>query len=271
MPELPEVETTLRAIRPVVEGRRVEQMIVRRRDLRWPVSAELPDALAGTVINRAWRRAKYLLLEADTGTLVVHLGMSGSIRILSRDEPVRAHDHIDLVLGGGKALRYTDPRRFGAWLWVLEPVMKHPLLSDLGPEPWDPELSAASLQALAYGRRVPIKSFIMDNQIIVGVGNIYATEALFRAGIHPGRQAGRVASARWSRLLQEIRAVLESAIASGGSTLRDFSSGDGRPGYFAQKLQAYGREGLPCVVCGEALRALRIGGRASAYCPHCQR
>lgn len=271
MPELPEVETTLRAIRPVMEGRRVQQMVLRRRDLRWPVSVELPDILAGQTVEAVRRRAKYILASTAGGTLIIHLGMSGSIRILQADRPPGPHDHVDLVMQGGVRLRYTDPRRFGAWLWTSDAPESHSLLRALGPEPWDASLTPAHLHALALGRKAPLKSFIMDNGVLVGVGNIYASEALFRAGIHPARAAGRLSVERWALLLAEIRKVLEAAIASGGSTLKDFTSGDGKPGYFAQTLQVYGRGGLPCMACSATLREIRIGGRASVYCPCCQR
>lgn len=271
MPELPEVETTLRAIRPELEGRRIAGMRIGRRDLRWPVSPELPGMVVGERVVSACRRAKYILASTAAGTLIVHLGMSGSIRILREERPPGPHDHVDLVMQGGVRLRYTDPRRFGAWLWTSDPPETHVLLRALGPEPWDAGLNAGHLHTLASGRKAPVKSFIMDNAVLVGVGNIYANEALFRAGIHPARHAGRVSVARWGVLLAEIRNVLEAAIASGGSTLRDFTSGDGKPGYFAQTLQVYGRGGLPCMVCGAALQEIRIGGRASVYCPRCQR
>lgn len=271
MPELPEVETTLRAIRPVLEGRKIRRLDVRRHDLRWPVTAGIAGRLAGQTVSQVRRRAKYLLASVAGGTLIVHLGMSGSIRLLREPRQPGPHDHIDLLMADGTCLRYTDPRRFGAWLWTAEDPVGHPLLRELGPEPWDKALTAASLHELAAGRKAPVKAFIMDNHVLVGVGNIYATEALFRAGIHPGREAGRIVLSRWEVLLTEIRAVLDSAIRSGGSTLRDFSSGEGRPGYFAQSLQAYGRAGQPCLRCGTCLRELRLAGRASAYCPGCQR
>jgi len=271
MPELPEVETTLRALAPVLVGRRIAEVTVRRNDLRWPVPPDLGARLAGQTVRSARRRAKYLLLEVAGGTLIVHLGMSGSIRILSAPRPPGEHDHIDLRMADGRCLRYTDPRRFGAWLWTADPAEVHPLLRHLGPEPWDERLDAANLRALARRRKTPVKAFIMDNAVVVGVGNIYATEALFRAGVRPGRAAGRLSLAEWGRLLIEMRTVLEAAIRSGGSTLRDFTSGDGKPGYFAQTLQAYGRAGLPCVACGAPLKEVRIGGRSSVYCPRCQR
>lgn len=271
MPELPEVETTLRAIGPVLEGRRIECVIVRRADLRWPIPEDLPSRLKGQRVERVRRRAKYLLADVAGGTLIVHLGMSGSIRILEKSLPAGPHDHIDLQIAGGPQLRYTDPRRFGAWLWTDMLPEHHPLLKKLGPEPWDLVLTPEALHRRSRHRAVPIKAFIMDNAVLVGVGNIYATEALFRAGVRPGRAAGRVTLKEWAFLLKEIRSVLEAAIRSGGSTLRDFTSGDGKPGYFAQTLQAYGRAGEPCVLCESEIRETKIGGRASAYCPACQR
>jgi formamidopyrimidine-DNA glycosylase len=271
MPELPEVETTLRAILPVVNDRCVDNLVVRRGDLRWPVPALMPEKLAGQFIRNARRRAKYILADVADGTLIVHLGMSGSIRIVDVPPPAGPHDHIDLVMEGGPCLRFTDPRRFGAWLWAEGPPEDHVLLKHLGPEPWDAVLTAEALWQRAEGRKTPVKSFIMDNAVLVGVGNIYANEALFRAGIHPARAAGRISIQRWSLLLAEIRAVLAAAITSGGSTLRDFTSGDGKPGYFAQTLQVYGRSGLPCMTCGTVLQEVRIGGRSSVYCSRCQR
>lgn len=271
MPELPEVETTLRAIGPVLEGQRIERVIIRRADLRWPIPEDLPSLLMGQRVERVRRRAKYLLADVAGGTLIVHLGMSGSIRILARSMPPGLHDHVDLQVDGGPRLRYTDPRRFGAWLWTDMPPEHHPLLKKLGPEPWDSALTPEGLHQASRNRAVPVKAFIMDNAVLVGVGNIYATEALFRAGVRPTRPAGRVTLKEWAVLLKEIRSVLEAAIRSGGSTLRDFTSGDGKPGYFAQTLQAYGHAGEPCVLCETEIRETRIGGRASAYCPACQR
>lgn len=273
MPELPEVETTLRAIRPVLTGRHIRHLVVRHRQLRWPIPSALPALLADQPVLAVRRRAKYLLIETAAGTLIVHLGMSGSIRLHNdgRFAPVGPHDHVDIVMVDGTLLRYTDPRRFGAFLWTAGDPAQHPLLRRLGPEPWDPSVSAHYLRERAAGRRTAIKSLLMDNQVVVGVGNIYANEALFRAGIHPARAAGRISLARWQLLLDAIRDVLAEAIAAGGTTLKDFSAGEGRPGYFAVALAVYGRGGEACRRCGAALRASRIAGRSTVHCPQCQR
>lgn len=271
MPELPEVEITLQAIRPVLEGRRIARMTIRHHGLRWPVPPSLPARLAGQTAHCVRRRGKYLLVEIGGGTLLVHLGMSGSIRLLPREAAPGPHDHIDIMTVDGRVLRYTDPRRFGAFLWIDGDPTRHKLLRVLGPEPWDPDLTAASLRARAAGHKRPVKSFIMDNGVLVGVGNIYASESLFRARIHPKRPVGRISTAAWTRLLRAIREVLEEAIRAGGTTLRDFSSGDGRPGYFARQLAVYGRGGEPCPRCAVRLLEIRIGGRTSVYCGRCQR
>lgn len=270
MPELPEVETTLRAIRPVLLGRCVRAVQVRQWQLRWPIPDNLPSLLAGQPVLAVRRRAKYLLIEVPTGTLIVHLGMSGSIRLLPGAGGAGPHDHVDLVMADGDLLRYCDPRRFGAFLWAAGEVMRHPLLRHLGPEPWDECVSARYLQDLAAGRRVAVKTFLMDNRVIVGVGNIYANEALFRAGMHPGRAVGRISLPRWQRLLDAVRAVLTEAIAAGGTTLKDFSAGAGKPGYFAVELAVYGRGQAPCLGCGTLLREVRTAGRSTVYCPRCQ-
>ncbi|MCY7353701.1 MAG: bifunctional DNA-formamidopyrimidine glycosylase/DNA-(apurinic or apyrimidinic site) lyase [Lysobacter sp.] len=285
MPELPEVETTRRGLAPHVEGRRVTGVILRRPDLRWPIPPEISDVLPGQRIVAVSRRAKYLLLETDAGSALLHLGMSGSLRVLPASPPVGAHDHVDLVLddGGGHApgrvLRFNDPRRFGCLLW--QPAGEtHALLRGLGPEPLSPEgnSSGASdvfdgdyLFARSRGRSAPVKSFLMDQRIVVGVGNIYAAEALFAAGISPQRAAGRIARARYVLLADAVKAVLAHAITRGGTTLRDFLSPDGAPGYFEQELSAYGREGEPCKRCGRPLKHAWIGQRASVWCAHCQR
>lgn len=271
MPELPEVETTVRALRPHLEGRQLARLVVRERRLRWPVAAELPRILAGATVRHVGRRAKYILVETDRGTLIVHLGMSGSIRVLTRDMAPERHDHVDIVVNHGAILRYTDPRRFGCLVWQPAGSEPHPLLQDLGPEPWDPACTADYLFALSRGRRSPVKTFLMDGAVIVGVGNIYANEALFAAGIRPGRAAGRVTRAGYGRLLAAAQAVLEAAIRAGGTTLRNFASGDARPGYFKVDLQVYGRGGLPCPACGQTLKETRIANRTTVYCRECQR
>jgi formamidopyrimidine-DNA glycosylase len=270
MPELPEVETTRRGIAPHLVGRRVRDLVVRNRKLRWPVSPALASGLVGHEIRAVDRRAKYLLIEADAGTAIVHLGMSGSLRVLPRDTPVRPHDHIDLVLEDGRILRFNDPRRFGSWLWQPS-GQRHAVLSNLGPEPFEEAFHGDHLWRASLGRRAPVKTFLMDQRIVVGVGNIYAAEALFRAGIDPRRAAGRVSRERYARLADAVRSILAHAIARGGTTLRDFLAPDGASGYFEQELLVYGREGQPCKTCGTTLRGAVIGQRASVWCPVCQR
>lgn len=270
MPELPEVETTRRGIAPHCAGRRVLGILVRERRLRWPVPDELERVLPGATIERVERRAKYLLLRTGRGTLMIHLGMSGSLRLAAPGEPPRLHDHIDLLLAPRTCLRFNDPRRFGSFHWLAEgePV---PLLDHLGPEPLSPAFDGAWLHRRSRGRRGAVKNFIMDGRVVVGVGNIYASEALFLAGIRPDRAAGRVSRARYDLLADRIKQVLTSAITQGGTTLRDFVGGDGKPGYFAQQLRVYGRGGEPCRSCDTPLREVRLGQRSSVYCVTCQR
>lgn len=269
MPELPEVETTRRGIAPHMEGRRIRRAIVRQPKLRWEIPPQV-RALRDATVRGIRRRAKYLLIDTDRGQLLMHLGMSGSLRVVDADLPPGTHDHVDLVLDSGRAVRLNDPRRFGAVLFSDE-ADTHPLLRDLGPEPLSDAFDGAWLAARARGRRSAVKSFIMDNAVVVGVGNIYAQESLFLAGIHPSRAAGRISAARYEALARAIRTVLADAIEAGGTTLRDFSGADGRPGYFAQSLRVYGRAGAPCVTCGATLKAARHGQRSTCYCPHCQR
>lgn len=272
VPELPEVETTRRGIAPHVRGQRVREVIVREPRLRWPVPPALARELPGQRIEAVERRAKYLLFRTTAGTLIVHLGMSGSLRVLSAATPPGKHDHLDVVLTEDTCLRLRDPRRFGAVFWTREPPERHPRLLGLGPEPLDPDrFNAAYLHQKARGRRQAVKSFLMDSRIVVGVGNIYANEALFGAGIRPSTPAGRISLARFERLVETVRAVLARAIEAGGTTLRDFLDSEGRPGYFRQQLLVYGRGGEPCHHCGRPLREIRIGQRATCYCPGCQR
>ncbi|TGD72741.1 bifunctional DNA-formamidopyrimidine glycosylase/DNA-(apurinic or apyrimidinic site) lyase [Mangrovimicrobium sediminis] len=270
MPELPEVETTRRGIEPHVLGRRVEQVIVREPRLRWPVPGDLPQRMAGQVIDAVERRAKYLLLRTAAGSALMHLGMSGSLRVVPAGQAPGKHDHLDIRFADTLTLRFNDPRRFGCCLW-LEPGEQHPLLGRLGPEPLSAEFDGAYLYGRARGRKGPVKPFLMDQNIVVGVGNIYAAEALFAAGIHPQRPAGRVSQARYERLAEEVKQVLTFAIGHGGTTLRDFVGGDGKPGYFAQELSVYGREGQPCKRCGKTLKNSRLGQRSTVYCVTCQR
>ncbi|SDT21218.1 bifunctional DNA-formamidopyrimidine glycosylase/DNA-(apurinic or apyrimidinic site) lyase [Pseudomonas oryzae] len=270
MPELPEVETTRRGIAPHLEGHRVTRVIVRERRLRWPIPEDLDVRLSGQRILRVGRRAKYLLIEAECGTLIGHLGMSGSLRLVEAGLPAEKHEHVDIVLDSGLALRYHDPRRFGALLWSAAPL-EHELLRKLGPEPLGDDFDGERLYQLSRGRSMAVKPFIMDNAVVVGVGNIYASEALFAAGIDPRREAGSISRARYLRLAEEIKRILAAAIDCGGTTLRDFVGGDGKPGYFQQTLLVYGRGGEFCKVCGSTLREVKLGQRASVYCPRCQR
>jgi formamidopyrimidine-DNA glycosylase len=271
MPELPEVETTLRGIAPLVVGRSVAAMHVYDRRLRWSVPRWLPARIAGRTIDAVNRRSKYLLFRCSGDTLLVHFGMTGSLRAFVNPPPRRPHDHVDIVLDSGVTLRYHDPRRFGAMLWLPPPAEAHPLLSALGPEPFDPACDADYLWRATRRRSVAIKLALMDNHLVVGVGNIYANESLFRAGIRPTHPANSLSRPRLGRLLDAVRATLTEAIAKGGSTLRDYVDSHGEPGYFQLDYAVYGRKGLPCRSCGAAIREIRQGGRATSYCPRCQR
>ncbi|MBN4075125.1 MAG: DNA-formamidopyrimidine glycosylase [SAR86 cluster bacterium] len=271
MPELPEVETTCRGIQPHIEGKTVKSVLVRQPQLRWPVSAELGEILPGQRINKVSRRGKYLLLETKAGCVLIHLGMSGSLRITKKSEEVKKHDHVDIIMKNGAILRYHDPRRFGCMLWAGQQPFKHVLLEKLGPEPLTDDFNADHLFALSRKRNAAIKNFIMDGHIVVGVGNIYANEALFAAGIKPRRAAGKVSKAAYIRLVAAIKAILAEAIEQGGTTLRDFVGGDGKPGYFKQSLSVYGRGGESCVNCQTTLKEIRLGQRSTVYCPKCQR
>ena len=275
MPELPEVETTRRGLEPHLQGRRIHGVILRRPDLRWPIPPDIERALPGQRIAAIRRRAKYLLLDTDAGSALLHLGMSGSLRVLPGDTPVRAHDHVDISLEDGRLLRFNDPRRFGCLLWQ-PPGETHELLRDLGPEPLSDEFDGAAFNGdylfeRSRGRSAPVKAFLMDQKIVVGVGNIYAAEALFAAGVSPLRAAGKVSRERYHAIAQEIRRILTYAITRGGTTLRDFLSPDSAPGYFAQELSAYGRGGEPCPKCGRPLKQAMLAQRATVWCGHCQR
>ena len=270
MPELPEVETTRRGLAPYVVGRTIARVEVREPRLRWPVAKRLPSALADASILSLERRAKYLLFGTDAGTLLVHLGMSGSLRYLAEPLEPAPHDHIDVHFDGGGALRFNDPRRFGSFMLTTAPSA-HPLLKSLGPEPLGDEFDAEYLWSTSRNRRVAIKQHLMNGRVVVGVGNIYASEALFRAGIHPRRAAGRVSRARFEPLVAAVRDVLNDAIEEGGTTLRNFVGGDGKPGYFRGSLRVYDREGSPCLICGTKIERRVLGQRATFYCPRCQR
>ena len=275
MPELPEVETTRAGLAPHVEGRRVRSVTLRRPDLRWPIPDEIGTLLPGRTIEHVRRRAKYLLLDTDAGSAVLHLGMSGSLRVLPAATPVRAHDHVDIALDDGgldskRVLRFNDPRRFGCLLW--QPAGEtHALLQGLGPEPLSDDFDGDYLFARSRGRSAPVKAFLMDQRIVVGVGNIYVAEALHAAGVSPLRAAGRVSRERYRALATEIRRILDHAIRRGGTTLRDFLAPDGAPGYFEQELSAYGRGGEPCPRCGRPLKQAMVAQRATVWCGHCQR
>jgi formamidopyrimidine-DNA glycosylase len=271
MPELPEVETTRRGIEPHLLDARIHALTVRQKQLRWPVPDEMATRIAGARIEQVARRAKYLLIETTHGTLIIHLGMSGSLRIVDKTLTPEKHDHIDLHFGRGKLLRYTDPRRFGAWLWCEQSVYQHPLLASLGPEPLSDDFSGEYLFRKSRGRKLTVKSLIMDSHVVAGVGNIYANEALFMAGIHPLRPAGRISRLRYERLTKAICSVLDAAIRQGGTTLRDFLNSDGRPGYFQQSLHVYGRASEACTKCAAPIRETRSGQRSTFYCPRCQR
>ena len=270
MPELPEVETTCRGVRPHVEGQVLSALVVRNGRLRVPVPAGLADEIVGRSLCSVSRRAKYLLFDFGQGALIVHLGMSGSLRVVAAGAPPGTHDHVDLVFGA-QALRLRDPRRFGMVVWQAGAAAQHPLLARLGPEPLDAAFDAAYLHRVTRGLRAPIKHVLMDSHRVVGVGNIYASESLFRARIHPLEPAGALGPQRCARLVQAVRDTLAAAIAAGGSTLRDFVGGDGQPGYFQQQYFVYGRDGQTCRQCGGLVRRVVSGQRATYFCPRCQR
>lgn len=270
MPELPEVETVRRSLTPVCLGRQLRRITVREPRLRWPVAPDLAQQLEGQHIHGIDRRGKYLLFRLDHGSLIVHLGMSGRLQRVEQNTPCGKHDHCDLDLNDGHSLRFTDPRRFGALLFSETPE-SHPLIASLGLEPLEANFDAKTLHQLTRNRRVAIKAFLMDAHQIVGVGNIYANEALFRAGIRPQLPTGKLSHPRAERLVIAIKSVLTEAIAAGGSTLRDYVDGLGQAGWFQQSYFVYGRGGETCRVCGTPIKLSRIGGRATTWCPHCQK
>jgi formamidopyrimidine-DNA glycosylase len=270
MPELPEVETTRRGVRNALVGRTVVAFDLREPRLRWRVDAALAGTLAGQRILDVRRRAKYLLVDLERGSLIAHLGMSGSLRVMPQGSPRLLHDHYDLVLDSGQCLRFNDPRRFGSLHWCTGKVADHPLLASLGPEPLEDGLTATYLATRARRRKAAVKLFLMDQRIVVGVGNIYASEALYRAGVRPRRAAGRIKVAEWQRIVDSVRAVLGEAIRQGGTTLRDYVNADGTPGYFRQQLFVYERAGEPCRRCRTPIRHLVQGQRSTYYCPECQ-
>jgi formamidopyrimidine-DNA glycosylase len=271
MPELPEVETTRRGIEPLVANKIVDRVVIHNAALRWPVPSTLPVTLPGQTLHAVGRRSKYLLFNFDHGTLIVHLGMSGHLRVTLYDQDHRKHDHVEIGFRGGPVLRYNDSRRFGAMLWTEEPPLQHERLAALGPEPFSPGFNSAHLYRLSRGRKVAVKQFLMDANVVVGVGNIYASESLFRAGIAPAKQAGKVSKNAFDRLVSSVQTILAEAIAAGGTTIRDFSDSQGRPGYFKQDLRVYGRAGEECIACGSPIKQIRLGQRSTFYCVDCQK
>ncbi len=271
MPELPEVETTCKGIAPHIENNTITKVIVRNRHLRWPIPTGLNKKLSGQKINSVSRRAKYLLINTDIGTLIIHLGMSGSLRILQLDETAEKHDHFELQFKDGVCLRLRDPRRFGCVLWTKDDPLEHKLLVNLGPEPLDKIFNAELLYAKSRKRKTTIKQFIMDAKIVVGVGNIYASESLFLAKINPKRLAGKLTKKQSIDLTAAIKKILTKAIKQGGTTLKDFRSSDGKPGYFQQKLKVYDRNGESCMNCKKPIKQITLGQRSTFYCPNCQK
>lgn len=270
MPELPEVETTKAGITPVALNQTISKIIIRAPKLRWPIPKNIAKILPGQVVRSIERRAKYLLLRFDTGTLIIHLGMSGRLRILNEDTPPQKHDHVDICFTNGNILRYTDPRRFGCILWTSESPLEHKLLADLGPEPLTTAFTGKHLFTQAKNKKIPVKAFIMDAKVVVGVGNIYASEALFAAKIDPRKPAQQVTAEQYTVLAKDIKRILKESIAQGGTTLKDFYGAEGKPGYFVQKLKVYGRENEPCISCGTAIQSLQIGQRNTFFCTTCQ-
>lgn len=269
MPELPEIETSRRGIEPYLVGSSIMRTVVRQPKLRWPVSQQIVELENAQVLS-VQRRAKYLLIELESGWIIGHLGMSGSVRILPEFSEPQKHDHIDFILSSGKVLRYTDPRRFGAWLWEYDLSHSH-VLKHLGPEPLGDDFNGAYLFDKSRNKKTLIKPWLMDNKLVVGVGNIYASESLFEAKILPQRQAGSLTKKESELLAETIKRVLQRSIEQGGTTLKDFLQADGKPGYFAQELQVYGRSGEPCRVCGTLIDSTKHGQRTTFYCRYCQR
>jgi formamidopyrimidine-DNA glycosylase len=271
MPELPEVETIRQCVEGRVGGKTVREAVVRNPNLRWPVPGELPDLLAGRTVRTVDRRGKYLLLRCEGGTVLIHLGMSGRLLVRDLDTPLEKHDHVDIVFEDRTVLRLNDTRRFGCVLWTEEDPLEHPLLERLGPEPLENGFNGRHLFERSRNRIVMVKSFIMDSRVVVGVGNIYANEALFAAGIRPDRECGRISRKRYDRLAAGIKEVLQRAIDCGGTTFRDYCDAEGNPGSFALDLMVYNRAGEPCRACGATVQGSRLGQRATYYCPRCQR
>ncbi|MFY7698030.1 MAG: bifunctional DNA-formamidopyrimidine glycosylase/DNA-(apurinic or apyrimidinic site) lyase [Legionella sp.] len=270
MPELPEVETTACGIKPFLINQYITGIVIRQPKLRLPVNPETDELCRNKKITAIYRRAKYIIIQLCQGNLILHLGMSGHLRMMLEKKQPQKHDHIDLTIDNGSLLRYTDPRRFGLWLYTADTLEKHPLLVNLGPEPLSADFNPEYLWRRAFGKKQNIKSYLMDNTVVVGIGNIYATESLFIAGIHPLSPAGLISLETMDRLTTAIKNILRQAIAAGGTTLRDFYAADGKPGYFSFALNVYGRKGEPCLRCTTTIESMRIAGRNSYFCPRCQ-
>jgi len=271
MPELPEVETTRQGIKPYIQGSQIESTIIRQYQLRWPIPTDLATILYRQKIHQVNRRAKYILIQCDSGTLILHLGMSGSLRILETSSPAAKHDHVDICFVNGYTLRYTDPRRFGAILWTGDPVEQHDLIKNLGPEPLSEQFNSDYLLKRSQQRRCSIKTLIMNGKIVVGIGNIYANEALFMAKIYPLTPANKLSKEVICQLVDAIKDVLQQAISAGGTTLKDFKQSDGKPGYFSQQLNVYGKKGGHCPHCGASIKLIKEAQRATYFCPQCQK
>jgi len=271
MPELPEVETTRLGIAPHISGQTIKNVIVRNKNLRWPITATLKKDLLGQQFQKIDRRGKYLLCYTDHGCMIMHLGMSGSLRIVDKNIKPEKHDHLDILFTSGRVLRFHDPRRFGSIIWTKKDPLQHKLIKDLGPEPLSSDFNGAWLYKRSRKRTQAIKNFIMDSHNVVGVGNIYASESLFLAGINPKRKAGKVSLERYERLAKAIKKILKQSIKQGGTTLRDFVNGEGKPGYFQQQLNVYGRAGQPCKKCKSMIKEIKLGQRSSFYCSTCQK
>ena len=271
MPELPEVETTRLGITPHITGQTIKNVIVRNKNLRWPITAILKKDLMGRQFEKIDRRGKYLLCYTDHGCMIMHLGMSGSLRIINKNIKPEKHDHLDIMFASGNILRFHDPRRFGSVIWTRKDPLQHKLIKDLGPEPLSKDFNGTWLYKRSRKRTQAIKNFIMDSHHVVGVGNIYASESLFLAGISPKRKAGNVSLERYERLTKAIKKILKQSIKQGGTTLRDFFNSEGKPGYFQQQLNVYGRAGQPCKKCKSKIKEIKLGQRSSFYCPVCQR
>lgn len=272
MPELPEVETTCRGIAPHIIGQLISEIRVHNASLRWPIPvAQIQASLPGQKVLNVKRRAKYILIDCGNGQLIIHLGMSGSLRILKQNEALKKHEHLEILFANGSVLRLRDPRRFGAVLWTEQAVEEHRLIASLGPEPLEDKFTAEYLFKKTRKRKLPIKNLIMDAHIVVGVGNIYASESLFQAGLRPTKASFRLSREDCKRLVTAIRKILNQAIAAGGTTLRDFTNSEGKAGYFSQQLLVYGREGQACTQCDSAIKRKQVGQRSSFYCPFCQK